>query len=338
MKITYIFRSPSKERSIERVFAPIMEQMKADRHKVHESFSKTSRLWPLSMLYNIIKYSVVSRQKGVFHITGDIQYVACLMNPKNTILTIHDCVMLHNENAPVWLKKMVYKLWYEIPLKRLKYITCISETTRQDLISFFPWIANKVIVIPNSVNTNFEYREKKFNMEKPVILHIGTRTNKNLERVIQALNGINCHLKIIGKLSENQIKLLADNKIYYSNDIHISDEQIVKEYEEADIISFPSLFEGFGMPIIEGQTVGRPVVTSNQEPMKSVAGEGAVLVSPTNIEDIKNAFLTLIENSEYRKKVIEAGLMNARLFRASNIASLYLEYYKDKLNHESSTN
>lgn len=337
MKITYIFRPVSKERSIERVFVPIMEVLSKQGHEVETSVAKSCRFLPLFLLWNIIYYAFKSR-KNLCHITGDIQFVGCLMNPNNTILTVHDLVLLKRDDTPPWLRKLVLRFWYYYPLKRLKHITCISETTKQDLISFFPWIANKVCVIPNPVNTNFAYREKKFNKEKPVILHIGTRTNKNLERVVKALNGVSCHLRIIGKLAEKQIKLLTDNKIDYSNDIHISDEQIVKEYEEADIISFPSLFEGFGMPIIEGQTVGRPVVTSNQEPMKSVAGESAVLVSPTNIEDIKNAFLTLIENSEYRKKVIEAGLMNARLFRASNIASLYLEYYKDKLNHESSTN
>lgn len=329
MKITYIFRSPSKERSIERVFVPIMEVLSKQGHEVETSVAKSCRFLPLFLLWNIIYYAFKSR-KNLCHITGDIQFVGCLMNPNNTILTVHDLVLLKRDDTPPWLRKLVLRFWYYYPLKRLKHITCISETTKQDLISFFPWIANKVCVIPNPVNTNFAYREKKFNKEKPVILHIGTRTNKNLERVVKALNGVSCHLRIIGKLAEKQIKLLTDNKIYYSNDIHISDEQIVKEYEEADIISFPSLFEGFGLPIIEGQTVGRSVLTSDREPMKSVAGEHAMLVNPESVDSIRTGFLSLIENETYRNMVTQSGIVNAKLYNIENIVAQYAAIY-DKI-------
>lgn len=329
MKITYIFRPVSKERSIERVFVPIMEVLSKQGHEVETSVAKSCRFLPLFLLWNIIYYAFKSR-KNLCHITGDIQFVGCLMNPNNTILTVHDLVLLKRDDTPPWLRKLVLRFWYYYPLKRLKHITCISETTKQDLISFFPWIANKVCVIPNPVNTNFEYREKKFNKEKPVILHIGTRTNKNLERVVKALNGVSCHLRIIGKLAEKQIKLLTDNKIDYSNDIHISDEQIVKEYEEADIISFPSLFEGFGLPIIEGQTVGRSVLTSDREPMKSVAGEHAMLVNPESVDSIRAGFISLIENETYRNMVTQSGIVNAKLYNIENIVAQYAAIY-DKI-------
>ena len=65
---------------------------------------------------------------------------------------------------------------------------------------------------------------------------------------------------------------------------------MIQEYKDADLISFPSTFEGFGMPIIEGQAVGRPVITSNIEPMVSVAADAAILVDPFNIESIRECF------------------------------------------------
>lgn len=331
MKIIYIFRTPSSEKSIERVFDPIMQYMQRQGNNVSKSFAKGWKLWPLSMIYNIIKYSICSylNKETIFHITGDIQYIACLMNPSNTILTIHDCVTLHNSNAPIWLKKFVYKYWYEKPLKHLKKITCISDATYKDIISFFPWSQNKITVIPNAVGCNFKFIPRDTYNENPIILHIGTRSNKNLERVIQALNKISCKLVIIGVLSKEQRALLKKYVINYKNRFNISDEEILEEYKKADIISFPSLFEGFGMPIIEGQTIGRPVLTSNREPMSSIAGENAMLVDPESIESIRNGFLKLIRNKEYYNEIVKSGLINAKKYNIKIVTDNYLKIYKN---------
>lgn len=330
MNITYIFRTPSKERSIERVFDPIMQYVHSHGHCVKTSFAKRSRFWPLAMVYNILRYALISylHKNNVFHITGDVQYVACLMNPENTILTIHDCVTLHNESIPKWFKWMVYNFWYEKPLRRLHKITCISEATRRDLIHFFPWIQEKLVVVPNPVGSEFQYTPKVFDNTCPTILHIGTRNNKNIERVIESLEGIHCKLLIIGKLSNEQSMLLQKYKINFENRFHISDEEILSAYKNADIVSFPSLFEGFGMPIIEGQTIGRPVLTSQIEPMCSVAGDGAVLVNPESIVSIRSGFKKLIADNDYYESVIKLGRMNSMKYTIESIANNYLNLYK----------
>ncbi len=329
MRITYIFRHQSNERSIERVFEPIIQYMNDQGHLVKKDFAKSYKFWPFSLFYNMVRYAVYSylKKDNIFHITGDVQYVSCFMNPSNTIMTIHDCISLHNENTPIWLKKLVYKLWYEIPLKRLKTITCISNATYQDIISFFPWAKDKLRIIPNPISPDFKPITKDFNKIQPRILHVGTRSNKNLERVIQALNGISCKLIIIGVLSEEQKCLLKKYKISYENRFHISDKEIITEYIRADIISFPSLFEGFGMPIIEGQTIGRPVLTSNREPMSFIAGQNAALVYPESVESIRNGFLKLINSKDYYDKVVENGLINAEKYNIKTIVSKYLEIY-----------
>lgn len=326
MKITYIFRFPSKEKSIERVFASVIMHVKNERSEVHESIIKPFCFWPLGLLYNIIRYAFLSMNKGVFHITGDIQYVACFMNSKRTILTIHDCIPLRNKNVPWYSKWLCYWFWYYIPLKHLKHITCISEATRKDLISFFPWVETKLTVIPNPVGFDFSYMPKEFNTDYPRILHIGTRDNKNLPRVIKALDGIACKLVIIGKLSDEQKELLNKYKIDYINRFNISDEDIVSEYRLADIISFPSLFEGFGMPIIEGQAVGRPVVTSNIEPMLSVSGGAAIIVDPYKIESIRSGFLNFAKND--LQQIVEKGLQNAKRFSSVSVANEYMKLYQ----------
>lgn len=326
MEITYIFRTPSNQRSIERVFEPIIDQMKKDGHSVDTQFARSGRNLFSTLWKNMRYFSKLSKSR-LCHITGDVQYVACMMNPDNTILTIHDLVPLHNKNVPWYSKLLCYWLWYYIPLRRLKIVTCISESTRQDLISFFPWAKDKLVVVPNPVDPTFKFVSKDFLVEYPRILHIGTKSNKNLIRVIEALDGIPCHLRIIGKIPSFEKQRLTELGIDYSNEEFVTDSQIVQEYIDCDIVSFPSLFEGFGMPIIEGQSTGRIVLTSELEPMKSVAGEGAIFVDAYSVESIRHAFKNIISNQDDRNNVAVAGIKNSRQYTISAIYKKYNNIY-----------
>lgn len=328
MKVTFYFRHPDKlNRSIERVFALVTSGLKDSFGvKVDTVFAKSCRLWPLAMCYNVLRMGFISRKKGIHHITGDIHYVSLLMPKKRTILTVHDLVSIHNDGLNPIFKRFVYYLWYYLPLKHLKYITCVSEATRQDLIQYFSFARNKVTVIPNPIPEDFTALEPACNA-KPVILHIGTRSNKNLERVIQALAPLNCHLRIIGRLTSAQEQLLASTGVEYSNAYEISDAEIIDEYRKCDIVSFPSLFEGFGMPIIEGQACGRVVVTSNLEPMKSVSAGAAVLVDPCDVESISNGFKSVMTDTPFRRLLVTNGLENANGYTANSIAKEYKLLY-----------
>lgn len=327
MKITYIFRAKSHARSIERVFEPIIAEMRALGYEVVvENAIKGNNIFS-TLLKNMVHFAKLSR-KSLCHITGDVQYVACLMKPSNTILTIHDLVPLHNKNVPWYSKWLCYWLWYYIPLRRLKRVTCISEATRQDILSFFPWADTKISVIPNPIDSSFIYTPRPFNLECPRILHIGTKTNKNLLRVIEAISGYRCHLRIIGKINNEYIDALNKFHIDYSNEYGISDKQIIKEYQDCDIVSFPSLFEGFGMPIIEGQAMGRVVVTSDREPMRTIADGCAILVDPEDVNSIRSGFKKAIEETEKRTELIKKGVVNAQRYSVPAIFTAYYEQYK----------
>lgn len=334
MEIELIFAEPSSKTfkgSIAKVFDNFVDDLVSNHDcHVNKVYLKSYGWWPITMLVNMLYYCYRSyRYKDrIFHITGDVHYLACLMNKRNTVLTIHDLVPLHNKNVPWHSRMLCYWLWYYFPLYHLKFITCISEATRNDLDSFFKGIESKIKVVPDSVGQGFKHSSKKFNSVCPRILHVGTRVNKNLDRVIKALDGVNCHLRIIGKLNNEQKELLANSAVDYSGSYQIPEEQIVKEYVECDIVSFPSLFEGFGMPIIEGQAVGRPVLTSNFEPMISVSGGAAILVDPTSVESIKDGFIRLIHNKELRESCVRKGLENAERFSSISIAKEYHSIYQ----------
>ena len=183
----------------------------------------------------------------------------------------------------------------------------------------------------------FKYYPKEFNNKKPVILQIGTGSHKNVDRLIKALKGISCHLSVIGVLSDEQKRLLNDGKIGYSNAINISNEAIIKKYQEADILSFVSTYEGFGMPIVEAQIVGRPVITSNLSSMPEVAGFAALLVDPYNVEAIRKGILKIILDHKYRNNLIEKGRENAKRFSADTLAQQYVEIYREMANHKNLT-
>ena len=330
MKITYIFRPKGKAFSIERVFKPIMaEVQKTQGYEVEESCAEERSGFLKTLFANIKKYSRMSRAGGICHLTCEVRYCGIFMNKKRTVLTTHDTMSLRNHEAPWYARWYSYWIQFYFPMRHLEYLTCISEATRKELVTYFPWVKKKLRVITNPIDEAFRFRAKIFDIANPVILHIGTNTNKNLIRVVSALQGIHCQLRIIGKLSEEQKRVLVECGINYSNASNLTDEEIIREYENCDILSFPSLFEGFGMPIIEAQAVGRPVLTSAREPMESVAGGAAVLVEPENTEEIRNGFLKLINDGALREKCIIAGLENVKRFRSQEIARQYMSLYHE---------
>lgn len=266
------------------------------------------------------------KQGDVNHVTGDVNYLNIFFNKNKTIVTILDCGLLDSTNG---LTHKIYKyFWFTLPVSKARYIVAISQATKNEILKFVGCDPEKIKVIHVSVSPIFHRVDKQFNKEKPVILQIGTAPNKNLNGLIEAIKGINCKLVIIGELNKNNLKQLNDHKIEYECFVNLTEEGLFDKYKICDMLFFASTYEGFGMPIVEANIVGRPVLTSNLYSMPEVAGDSALLVDPYNIEEIRNGIKKIIDDDAFRNELITKGFKNAKRFTLNKIALDYLKLYQ----------
>lgn len=323
-RVCWIFRSKKrKENSIENVFLN-MEGYIGKECNIEKYFLPEERYFSIRKMVNNLKYT--KRISGdVYHITGEVTFCAYVTPSKNTIITIHDFVILHNYKG---LRKLLAWLFLcYLPFRKAAVLTAISKATYDEAMERFPWCKHKLVLIPDPISDMYQYSEHEFNTDKPTVLLIGANPNKNLERVIQALSGLNVAADIIGKLNEKQIQLLENNEIDYELSSNITNEEMYEHYKNCDMVCFASTYEGFGMIIVEAQAVGRPVITSNIEPMLTVAGDAAEFVDPFRIDSIRNGIKNVIENKRYRDELVEKGKINCMLYRANVISEEYCKEY-----------
>lgn len=295
----------------------------------------------LSSLIEIIEYEVGPRKNtlrdafalramkaDVYHITGDVSFLALLLPRHKTVVTVHD--IGHYRFGLSGLKRWIYKwVWLKLPLRWAAKVTSVSEESRSQAVQHLDIPARKIRVIQNCYRPDLLPVAGAFDGDAPAILQIGTKQHKNVPRLIEALTGLGVRLVLVGRLDGPTMVSLEQRGIAYENHIGISDEALRQLYADCDIVSFVSTSEGFGMPIIEAQAVGRPVVTGNIPPMSDVAGDGACLVDPLDVAAIRAGIERIIGDEAYRERLVEAGRANVARFSVTRIGAEYLALYRE---------
>ena len=292
LRYTWLFRRkrPVGNFSIENSFAEVWNAWK-EKDALSKVEVNHFSMGLLSRLLIILQARKI--QTEILHVTGDIYFAALawpkwLKNRPKVVLTFHDIGYADEHRG---LKGWIVKtFWFTLPLMCCDRAITVSNATKQAVMTKAPWFPeDRISVIPTVVPQHFTPRVMLPQNTKPIALHIGLAANKNLERHAEALQHQNVHLRIIGEPRPKDLEMLHSKEIAFSCVARLTDKEMQAEYANADFLLFASTLEGFGMPIIEANMVGVPVITSDIEPMKNIAGESALLCNPKDTSSIRFA-------------------------------------------------
>jgi glycosyltransferase involved in cell wall biosynthesis len=325
--VLFVERKPSHFVSIEKVFRQVARALPP------EDFDAEFQQVPYSNdLVSILKNLAFFRPRkaGIYHITGHIHYISFLLPRERTVLTIHDLAFLHTRKG--LRRYMLKKVLLDWPLRRLQYVTVVSQFTKDEILKYSGVDESRIRVIENPLGSHLVPRERAaFNAASPTILQIGTMENKNIPRLVRAIDGLPCKLKIVGPLDDNIRRAIAGTQVEVENVEGLDDVGMANEYQKADIVAFCSTYEGFGLPVIEAQAMMAPVLTSDISPLKEVAGGAALLVDPTDPADIRKGIERLITDNQLRDDLVRRGTENVKRFEAAAIAEKYADLYREML-------
>lgn len=329
MKVVFFHRKPRPIHnfSVENLFSEIRASFDS---RVNSTIKEVSYYSEGFFKRIYISVEAALNQGEINHVTGDIHFVTILLKKKKTLLTVLDLGFMQHPNP---VARLILKwFWIDLPVRRAGVVTTISEATKREVLKYVKINPDKIKVVYVPILKNFKQYPKPFNKRCPVILQLGTKANKNLNRLIEAIAGIPCKLDVVGELDEETVRQLKVQRIDYINSFNLSNEQVLYKYRNADLISFVSTYEGFGMPIVEANAIGRAVITSNILSMPEVAGNAAHLVDPFNVEDIRDGIKKLIADDIYRETLIQNGFKNHLRFDSRTIASQYADIYEGLYN------
>jgi len=252
-----------------------------------------------------------------------------------TILFQHDLIEHHIPNQK-WYKLLFRRLAFPLAMGLSDVIVNVSENTRNDVKHIYHVPDHKLAVIRNGVDLSLfrpvdreaakQHVRSKFGIEDDYILYTGTLTlpQKNLLRLVDAyhaltLKGLRQRLVLTGGTGKDAHLIhqkVADlglgHRVTFTG--YAQDEDLPYLYNAATVFCFPSLYEGFGLPVLESMACGCPVVTSNSSSLREVGGDAALLVDPCDSGAIAEALYNLIINDELRLEYSARGLERAQLF------------------------
>jgi len=325
-RIELISRRPGRFNSIEKVFVSLTPHLSLIGFLSSRTLKFGSGLFGILLNLMLFKPGKVD----IHHVTGESHFLCLKLASENTILTIHDLRFLERRNGIRGY--LIRKFFLEWPLQKLKWITAVSNATKEHIEKEFPDAIGRVRVIPNPVTItvpeNFE-RSVATTRSNRRILQVGTEPHKNLEKVIEAIAGRGFELMILGRLTQDNVNLLRDSQIVFRNHDFLSESELREAYLNSDVLVFCSLFEGFGLPILEAQSLGIPVVTSDIEVLRETAGDGALFANPNNAEDIYERLTLALGDDVVRDSLISKGYENVLRFSPERVGKMYRELYKE---------
>lgn len=304
-------------------------------------------LKPAWRRYRICKI-IDQKRIDIFHGLSHELPVGIEKTDVKSIVTIHDLIFIRYPEYYRAADRHIYFLKIKHACTMADRIHAISQQTKNDIVEFLEIPERKIEVIYQSCNPLFyqQFSEeekattrKKYNLPGRFLLSVGTvERRKNLLNILKAMVKckIDIPLVVAGRRTSYTLEvedfiLKNEGKLNVFFLSGASDKELATLYQSAEMLVYPSMFEGFGLPVIEAQASGCPVVTSRSGSMPEAGGDGAVYVNPVNEEEIGNAILKILSDPEHRQSLVVQGGKNAARFTpelyAQQMQKLYTRVY-----------
>ncbi|MCS7287390.1 MAG: glycosyltransferase family 1 protein [Anaerolineae bacterium] len=263
-----------------------------------------------------------------------------------TVFTLHDLIFLFHPETHKPMNRWFLTLMMPRFLRAADAVITVSECTKKDAMRFYNIPEEKITVIYEGVSPRFHPVSSeivgavrlKYGLPERFILYVGTiEPRKNLIALLEALHYLlttyHLQLVIVGKkgwLYEGFFRRLRElgleERVHFTG--YVPDEDLPALYSAADLFVFPSLYEGFGLPVLEAMACGVPVICSNTSSLPEVAGDAALLVDPTDVQALAKAIERALTDETLRAMLRAKGLERARMFTWEKTAQKTLEVYR----------
>jgi glycosyltransferase involved in cell wall biosynthesis len=333
----YFLFSPKNSQEL---FQPSGNQFIVEpKRGIQASFSSIWRSWG-------IHRSIKNHKLDIYHgLSNELPWSIEKAGVKS-VVTIHDLIFLrYPEYYPV-IDRQIYLLKFRHACRIADKIIAISEATKTDIINFFGTNPEKIEVVYQTCDPVFrillnedkkELVRKKYGLPGKYILYLGTiEKRKNALSLIKAyLNEkIDIPLLIAGKPTEYLSEITdylkqnpAGHRILFRHNIESADLPAL--YQAASLFVYPSVFEGFGIPILEALYSGVPVITSTWSCFAETGGDAALYCDPYDIQQMSKCISQVLNDRDARKSMVEKGFVHASKFDEVIVASNLMSVYKN---------
>jgi glycosyltransferase involved in cell wall biosynthesis len=282
----------------------------------------------------VLPLKIKKHKPDVYHImdTSPVFYKTC-----RTISTVHDLAEFTVPDKYNPIKCFFRKKYVGLQIKKSDDVITVSEYTKQDILNRYHVHSDKIHVIYNFFETELKFDDNRKYEDYFLIVGEIERT-KNIGCVLKAFSKLpedyqsRFRIKIVGRHGNDYSNVLRDiqnlrleERVDLYN--YVSDKTLFELYKNAYALIFASLFEGFGLPILEAMTFGIPVISSNTSSMPEVAGNAEILFNPYDSGELAKCMEELIQNPKKRIDMIENGRVQAKKFNADVIISQLLKLY-----------
>ena len=249
------------------------------------------------------------------------------------VVTIHDAIAFRYPEGYSWSNNFLHRRYVPATLRNVDQVITVSENSRADLHHFLGLDEARVSVVPNAAGTAYQPLQsdvaasvaQRYGLRPPYVLHVGTtQARKNIEGLLAAFEALSA------RLPGHQLALVGPDRLAHDSlrdriDARglmdhvrivgpVPEEDLPALYSGASLFAFPSLFEGFGLPVLEAMACGTPVVASNTTSLPEVAGSAAMLVDPRDTHALAQAMYRVLTERSLRDSLRELGLRRARSF------------------------